>query len=471
MPDRIAKGIYFMSVLLINPPRVIYRKHNIWRNVSGVMPPLGLAWIAGFLEHHGHEVKILDAQAELMSLDDIDQWIQSHDPFRTVGITATTPLVSHALMIAATVKRRYSGTRVVMGGVHATVLPEEVLSNRSVDMVVRGEGEQTFLDIVDEKTIDSILGVSWKLDGQIIHNGERPLIRQLDSLPFPSYHLLPMDKYRPALGAAKRLPAISVMATRGCPGKCSFCYRIFGNTFRCRSGSRVAEEIFMLQEKYGIKEVCFYDDTFPTVKKEVISFCEEIANRKLDLTWSCFSRIDTFDYNIFSLMKQTGCHQVMFGVESCDPTVLSMIDKKMNVEKVRWVVNSCKAIGLEVRLAFMLGNPGETEESMEENIRFAISLSPDIVVFNMATPFPGTKMFDWAESNGCLRTKNWSHYDLSIPVMELPTVPSSRVLHYYRTAHRRFYLRPKYVVDRILKIRSLQDVSYALNGIRMIIGT
>ena len=175
---------------------------------------------------------------------------------------------------------------------------------------------------------ESIDGISYRRDGQVVHNPERELIRDLDSLPLPAYHLLPMHRYRPAAGAAKRTPAISVLATRGCPGRCTFCYRIFGPRLRYRSGRKVAEEVRFLQQEYGIREVCFYDDTFTAARREVKAFCQAIQEMQLDLTWSCFSRIDTYDEETFRQMKQAGCHQVMVGVESGNPTILENIHKQ-----------------------------------------------------------------------------------------------------------------------------------------------
>jgi radical SAM superfamily enzyme YgiQ (UPF0313 family) len=225
-----------MRILLINPPWVVDRTRNVWRNVASVMPPLGLAWLAAVLEEAGHSVRILDAHAERLFIDQIPQ--------------------------------------MVLGGVHPTVLPDEVLAESAVDVVVRGEGEVTITELAGGKPMEGMYGISYRREGKILHNGERKLIPKLDDLPLPAYHLLPMSRYRPAAGAAKRIPATSILATRGCPGRCTFCYRQFGAALRVRSGARVAEEVFLLQDRYGIREVCFYDDTFTSSKREVKAFCQ-----------------------------------------------------------------------------------------------------------------------------------------------------------------------------------------------------
>jgi len=283
-----------VRILLLNPPWVIRNRKNVWRNVASIMPPLGVAWLAAVLEQDGHEVKVLDAHAERLDVEAVTPWIRARGPFELLGITATTPLIGNALEIARRLKQMWPHACVVLGGVHPTVLPVEVLGEPAVDLVVRGEGENTLREIAAEKPWETIQGISYRRQGQVVHNPDRELIRDLDSLPLPAYHLLPMDKYRPAAGAAKRTPATSVLATRGCPGRCTFCYRIFGDRLRFRSGAKVAEEVKLLQERYGIREICFYDDTFTAVKREVRAFCQAVVDGKMDLTWSCFTRIDAF---------------------------------------------------------------------------------------------------------------------------------------------------------------------------------
>jgi radical SAM superfamily enzyme YgiQ (UPF0313 family) len=232
----------------------------------------------------------------------------------------------------------------------------------------------------------------------------------------------------------------------------------------------VAEEARLLHDRYGIREICFYDDTFTAVHREVRAFCLALLEMKLGLSWNCFGRIDTFDEELFRLMKASGCHSVMFGVEARNPEILNNIGKNLDPLKVESVVRSAQKLGLEVRLTFMLGNPGETVETMEETIKFAIHLEPDLAQFNITTPYPGTEMFAWAEKNNCLRTKNWEEYDLSHPVLNLPTVKSEEVLRYYQQSHRRFYLRPRFVCKRLGRIRSLEDVGALLRGARGVLG-
>jgi len=458
-----------MRILLINPPWV-KRKGNIWHDVASVMPPLGLAWIGAFLEREGHVVQILDAHAERLVPDVIGQRVREAEPFEIVGLTCTTSLYSAAMETARVVRAAAPKAKIVLGGVHPTVLPEETLAEPAVDWVVRGEGELTLSELASGRPAEEVAGVSYRIGGVVRHNPDRPLIADLDSLPMPAYHLLPMHLYHPAVGAYRRLPAVSMLATRGCPGRCTFCYRIFGNKLRVRSGRKLAEEVQYLQDKYGIREICFYDDTFTAARKEVAAFCQGLEDLKVDLTWSCFARTDTVNEEILLQMKRAGCHQIMYGVESGNPEILKNIQKRVDMQGVARAIRLTKKAGIVVRAAFMLGNPGETYTTMQQTLDWAIQLNPDLALFNITTPYPGTEMFEWARRNGYLRTTDWEEYDLAHMVMDLPTVESQTVEAFYKKAHRRFYLRPAYLVRRLASIRTLADLTQAILGLKTIIG-
>jgi radical SAM superfamily enzyme YgiQ (UPF0313 family) len=456
-----------MRILLINPPWV-RQKDNIWNNVASIMPPLGLAWIAAVLEQDGHHVRILDAHAERLDLERISSRLGSLGDFDLIGITATTALIVNALQIARITKVKYPRAHIVLGGVHPTVLPDEVLREPAVDIVVRGEGENTMRDLAAGKPIDQVQGISYRGRYAIRHAPDRPLIRDLDALPFPAYHLLPMNKYHPAPGASKRHPTISMLATRGCPGRCTFCYRIFGPRLRVRSGLKIAEEVKYLHENFGIREICFYDDTFTVAKRQVYAFCRAIEAMGIDLAWVCFSRVDTVDEALLRCMKKAGCHQILYGVESASPEILRNIGKRTDLERIEKNIQLTKKVGIDVRISLMLGNPGETEQTMRETLQYAIRLDPDVAMFNITTPFPGTDMFHWAEQNGYLITKNWEEYDLAHPVMDLPTVSAKKIQEFYRRAYRKFFLRPSYLIRRVSHITnpaSFMDACRALGAI------
>lgn len=460
-----------MKVLLIDPPWIIEDEKNLWKNIGSCFPSLGLAYIASFLEREKIEVRILDCTAEKISVNKVEEKLASFSKPDFVGITATTPLFPNGLMIARIIRKIFPRAKIVFGGVHPSVLPDEVLGFSEVDFVVRGEGEITVKELVSGKMPNEILGLSWKKDGKIIHNPPRPLIKTLDDIPMPAYHLLPMSKYHPAIGAYKRLPAMSIFASRGCPGRCTFCYRIFYGKTRCRSAKSIIEEIKILQSNYGIKEIAFYDDTFTMCKKTVLEFCEMIIDKNIDITWSCFTRADRIDAYLLKSMKKAGCHLILFGVESADETILKNINKRLSLEKVRQVVKDCRDIGIETRASYMIGNPGETKETIKKTIDFSIALDTDEVQFNITTAYPGTELFEWADKNGYLTTKDWSLYNMSFSNIALPTVSPDLLRKYYRVAHIRFYMRPKIVLRRLFKIRNIPQLTQEIKGFFAILKT
>ncbi|MDO8733633.1 MAG: radical SAM protein [Elusimicrobiota bacterium] len=462
-----------MKVLLINPPWIT--KGGIWQNVASCMPPFGLASIAAYLEKSDVSVEIIDADALKLTYEEIARLLLTYSKRQKsipeyVGITASTPTISSALIVSKTAKDIFPNAKIILGGVHPSVMAEDVLKEESVDFIVRGEGEETFREFITGVDRKKITGLSYKEDKIIIHNPARAVISDINTLPFPAYHLLPMEKYFPARGSYKKLPAVGMMTTRGCPGRCTFCLGSYlGQQVRNRSSEKIFEEMFLLQDKYGIKEISFYDDVFTTKKENVKNLCKKIINEKMNISWSCFARVDFVDEELLRAMKDAGCHQIMYGIESGDEQILKNIHKKISLEKVKEIVNITKKIGLDVRAAFMLGNPGETKETMQKTIDYAINLAPDVAIFNITTPYPGSEMFRWAKESGILLTENWDEYDLSQPLMNLPTVSAKEIKEYYNLAYKKFYWRWKYLLKRIFKIRNLSDIKVGFSTLLVVL--
>jgi len=453
-----------MRVLLINPPKHEMHKENIWKKIDTCLPSLGLAYIAAYIEKDGAEVKILDLVVENFSYDNFTKYLKEFNP-DFVGITASTVTIIGALSIAKISKEACPNAKIVLGGAHPTAMPEELLKESFVDFVVRGEGEVTFAELI--KSYDNpekILGISYKdKNGKIVNNDPRPFIEDLDSLPFPAWHLLPMGKYKPSLGNYKRLPAMSMICGRGCPGVCTYCFsKPFGKKIRFRSAKNIIEEMKLLIKNYGIKEISFYDENITTNRQLVQEMCKIIIDEKIDITWACQSRVDTIDEETLKLMKKAGCHQIGFGIESADTEILKNIKKSIPLEKSIDAVKMTQKAGINARANFMFGSPGETEETMEKTIQFAMKINPDFVVFNITTPLPGTEMFDWAKENGYLTTTDWHDYDFSRHIMKLPTIDSKKVEEFYNKSYRRFYFRPKFMIRHLFKTRSFSDITINL---------
>ncbi len=452
------------KVLLINPPWVIGEDKNLWKEVASCWPSLGLAYIASVLEEAEHEVFYLDCSAEHYTVSDTIEALKKYTDLDFIGFTATTPLINNALAIAKEAKVIFPNAKTIFGGVHPSVMTDEVITNSAVDFVVVDEGEYTFRDLVNNKPLNEILGLCYKQEGKIIKNPLRPLIHDLDQIPPPAYHLLPMDKYYPAIGSYKRLPAMILFATRGCPGRCTFCYRTFRGMVRKRSARNIINEIKILQKDYGIREVAFYDDTFTLFKNVIQDFCNIVIEEKMDLKWSCFTRVDHINKELLKLMKRAGCHLILFGVESGDEEMLKRINKKISLEQVQEIVDDCRKIGIETRASFMFGNQEETEETIKKTIDFAIKLDPDEAQFNIATAYPGTELFDWAKEKGYIKSFNWDDYSMSNVVLEIPGLPPEKLQYYYELAHRKFYFRPKIIIRRLMHVRSWAQFKQEIKG-------
>ena len=345
----------------------------------------------------------------------------------------------------------------VFGGVHPEAMPAETLCNSAVDIVVRGDGEETFLSILQGEPLDAIRGISYRRDATVVHNPASTVEMNLDKYPFPAYHLVPMDKYYPAIGAYKRLPAINMLMTRGCPGKCTFCNSAM-TTLRTRSAESVVEEIEYLSETYGVREIQFYDDTFTVLKKNVMRFCELMAAKNLNVSWAAFVRADCFNEEMARAMKKGGCHQILIGVESGSDIILRNIRKPIDREKTAEAIKIARAAGLESRASFIFGSMGETVETMQETLEFSMQLDPDIAQYNVCTPYPGTQMYRWAKENGHLVSEEWGDFELSTFMMNLPTCTDQDVYRYYKNAHKQFYMRPKMILRRLRKVSRLSHI-------------
>jgi len=453
------------KVLLIIPPWVVGEDKNLFNDVVASWPSLGLAYIAAVLERAGHSVSYLDYSAERYTVGDTVSVLGRYsEKFDFIGLTATTPTINNALAIASRAKEIFPEAKIIIGGVHASVLPDEVMASPVVDFVAIGEGEETMLELVSGQEASTILGLCYKEDGRIIKNDLRPLIPDLDSIPLPAYHLLPMDKYHPSVGFYKRLPAMLLMATRGCPGQCTFCHNTFRGRIRKRPAKKVIEEIKILQRDYKIKEIAFYDDTFTLFRDVVKEFCDIVEAEKIDITWSCFTRVDRIDEDLLRSMKRAGCHSILFGVESADEQILQNITKGISLDRVVAAVKLARRVGLETRASFMIGNQGETEETIKKTIDFAVRLDPDEMQLNITTAYPGTELFSWARERGYLKSLDWNDYVTSNVVFELPGLDKTKLQFYYELAYRKFYFRPKIILRRLSHIRTLTQLAQEVRG-------
>lgn len=445
-----------MNFVFINPPRII-KSNNIWNIINSENPPLGLALLASIWDHLGHTSQIIDAAALRLSVPEIVARINPHTDY--VGITATTPEISSAVAIAQNVRKKLSKTKIILGGAHPTVFHRELVEDNVCDMVVRHEGEIPMTELASGTSLNLIPNLTWRnSENEVVINADAAEYADLDRLPFPAYHKLPMHLYHSAPGAAKKNPSIGMVTSRGCPGKCTFCFsEMFGSRTRFMSPARIIQHIEFLQNNYGIREISFYDDTFTASNKNVDELCNLILDKKISLSWSCFARVDTVHPDLLLLMKKAGCHQIMYGFETTDENILKNINKRIQLDQFRKALTWTRSAGINVRGAFMLGNPGETETSMKRTIDFAKREDIQFAVFNITTPYPGTSMYkDFLQKQSLLH-QNWDFYNLAQPILKLDSVSDDKVIQWYYQSYRDFYLRPSFIFSHILGIRSFAE--------------
>lgn len=431
------------SIALVNPP--IYE--GSYRHQPYI--PIGLAYLAAVLERAGHNVNVLDCAALPMSFQQFKTRIASLKP-DIVGITAMTPTVGSALKVASLVKETLPNTLVVLGGVHPTFMDEEILREVAhVDVVVRGEGEQTIVDLVSafEKRngFKEVLGVTYREWDSVFRNPERPYIENLDSLPRPGFKHFPLEKYR--IYGRKILPVVS---SRGCPFQCAFCVtsRVFGRKVRMRSPINVVDEIEWLKKEHGADAVTFYDDTFTFSKERVERICEEIVNRDLSIPWDCQTRADCISPELLRKMRDAGCEAITLGVESASPNTLKAIGKGTSPEQNEKAVKMIKEAGISVIVSVIIGYPGETMKDVNRTLEYVKRLKPDDAYLCIATPYPGTELYRLVKEKGWEMLDDWSRYDTLTPIFENPATPPDQLLEARKKFYDAFY-SPIYIFRQL----------------------
>ena len=455
-----------MRISLLNPPYSLDDYFGGLSETGSMQQPLGIAYLSAYLKSKGEEVQLIDAAAMKYDLDRLIQEISRFHP-DIVGISTTTPGYLRAEKLAARVKAEL-GLPIVIGGPHVTSLSQNTLSRPVFDYGVVGEGEVTTLELL--RTIETggdlseVRGIAYKSEGEVRVTGRREYIADLDSLPFPDRDSLPpLSAYHPSPSSYRRLPLGTMVTSRGCPHHCVFCDRsVFGNLYRARSATNIVDEMEVLVERHHAREIRFWDDTFNLLPKRVLEVCKEILSRKLDVEWSCVARVSNMNRELLRAMRSAGCWQVDYGVETGDPEVLKNIHKGITMDLVRKTVDLSRSAGLRVRAFFMLGLPGETEGSMRRTIDFAKSLDLDVAVFHITTPLPGTELFRDAKARGELAEEvTWDKY-LMFSAEDLPYVPKGvsrdMMKEYHRKAYREFYLRPRFMLKQVARIRTKEDL-------------
>jgi len=434
-----------INAVLVNPPLLKERyRHQPYL-------PIGLAYLASVLEEDNHQVTVIDCPTLDIDHSKLKSKLEELEP-DLVGITAMTPTIGSALICAEKAKEACQKSLVILGGPHATFMDKEILSETpNVDIVVRGEGEQTIREIAHalegKMKMREIRGISIRKNREIFQTPDRKPIENLESLPHPSYKHFPLEKYR--VFGRKIMPIIT---SRGCPFQCSFCVtsRLFGKSVRMRSSNHVVNELEWLKAEFGAEAYSFFDDTFTFDIDRARKICEEMKRRKIDLPWDCQTRADRISRELLASMKKANCEVITIGVESASSTVLKSIGKRVSPEQNRKAIEMIKEAGISVVVSLIIGYPGETLEDIRHTLDFVYKAKPDDVYVCIATPYPGTKLYNLIKEKGWKMSPDWSQYDTLNPVFENPLIPGEKLLEIREKFYHKFY-SPLYVLRQMFK--------------------
>lgn len=453
------------DVLLINPS-MDFSKFGAYARLLEPMPCIGLAYIAGVLEREGLNVEVVDDFVLRKGKGFLLSMIEEKKP-GIVGISCLTPSAPVCFEIARGIRALLPETRIIMGNIHAGIFALEILKKGLADAVVHGEGEEVVKKVVpaliDGKPPEGIEGVSWRKNGEVYLSSKVCLVEDLNSLPFPAWHLFPYRKYGLLPFADIKKPILTVLGSRGCPYNCSFCsLKYFGRRYRKRDVSNVVDEIEYLIDRFGIKQFGFVDPIFPLDREHCVEFCREMIKRGVNrrVVWTTETRPDMIDRELALLMKEAGLRRIIFGLESGVQELLRNVKKDYNIEKAKEAVRACREAGLETIGLFMIGLPGEKRELTLKTIEFAKKLDLDFAKFAITVPFPGSELYENLVREGKLKRDDWENFTTFNPdPHKLVFVPdgmtAEELLYLQRFASRSFYMRPRMILRQLFRIRTV----------------
>jgi radical SAM superfamily enzyme YgiQ (UPF0313 family) len=445
-----------MNITLVNPPRL---KGLTRRPSRTAEPHLGLAYVAAALRADGVNVRLLDAEAEGLDAETAARKALDGDPL-FIGFTAPTALIKSAATVAEQVKRLNPEVVTVIGGYHATVLPEATLEEfAQFDVAVYGEGEQTAVELARalerKDSLRNVAGIVCRENGRVVKTPERQRAPDLDRLAKPAWELFDLDRYHAHYRSDNSVRELPVNTGRGCPGRCTMCARVSGGRVRRRSPENILEEIVRDVEQFNAGAIVFMDETFAADRDATERLCRGMIERGLEkrIYWLCQTRVDSVDAELLSLMGRAGCRHISYGVEAADPEVLAGIGKPMDPARVHEAVKNAQAAGILVDNFFILGLPGENPSTIKKTIDLAVSLDSDFANFFILVPYPGTKVYEMAkQGQGGLHllSKDWDMYGIQMGrALELDGLSRSKMENLQFRAYLRFYLRPKRIMNML----------------------
>ena len=432
--------------------------------------PLGTLYVAAAMQQAGHEVRFFNGA--FMDHDEIMSQVKEYCP-ELVGLYSTAFGWNKAKKTAADIKQNLDRVFVLVGGPYPVALQEKCLEDcQEMDAVVTGEGEVTVVEMLagleSGSGLDGVEGVAFRSGEEIRKNPPRPLITDLDALPFPARELLgEAGKYIPPPATYKRRPVAVIMTARGCNRKCLYCFQIDKyrkSGIRYRSVENVMAEVELVLSQ-GYREVKFIDDTLAADYNRAMTIAREIKKRGLDFTWFASAVVNQVDKPLLQAFKDAGCWAILFGAESGVQKDLNTIRKGITPAQTRKAVKAAKEVGITVYTPFLFGIPGQTYEDGLKSIEFAMELDPDIANFHAITPFPGTELYDNIEKYGTM-SEDLSDYTYQGAAFTPYTMTREEITELRQLALKKFYSRPKFLWRRLLALRSMSDLAAAWEGIQ-----
>ncbi len=448
-----------IDILLINPSQ----ERIYGRGVLPPYPPLSLLYLGAVLMQKGYRVEVVDLAVDFAHESRLLSYIKKIRP-RVVGFTSVTPAFKSGLHIARQIKEIHDSF-ILFGGPHVSATAEDAIRESCIDGIALGEAERSLLDFMEsfsEGKTGAIDGMLIKQRGTVFRGGKRPFIEQLDELPFPAWSLLRNpDRYSPP--DALQTPVATILTSRGCPYKCTFCFapKIWGNRIRRRSIENVIAEIEYLTGEFGIREIHIADDDFSHDRDWTLRFLKRVKGSFGNLRFYFMNglRIDNIDEEILKGLREARFINVGFGIESGCQRILNRIKKGLTIRTITEKMHMAKAMGFKTWGFFILGLPDETPETINKTIDFSLSLDPDFAKYLFCVPYPGTEVYEEYRSKEYLLTDDYDRYGIySEPVFKLPSVSNILIKRALMRAYLKFYLRPYKIVRIFLKVRSLTEL-------------
>jgi radical SAM superfamily enzyme YgiQ (UPF0313 family) len=459
------------------------QREFVMNAVRPQMPPFGIAYVAACLAQIGVKSILHDDNLRAFSDDQLrDLFARYKGDLQAVGLTSISTTLRQLSRVSRIAKEVLPDVPIIVGGPHARLLPEDIISVPEIDVVFTSEAELSIVQYAKGIDVASIGGLMFKSGDNIVRSTPEPhVVHNLDEIPFPAYDLFNIAEYNATKGLAKRSPSSYIITSRGCPYDCRFCSSkalnpLTGKRIRYRSAENVVNEIEWVVKAHGVRELSFSDDMFTGNSKHLMGICEGLIKRRLDLLWVCMTHVQNVNVEKLRAMKAAGCHQLCFGVESGDPHIQKVINKNLDLNVVRNAVAMAQKVGLDVRCSFMFGNEGETPQTMQRTIDFAKSLKTEFASFNIATPYPGTHLRRWALEHGYLTNPDYEALDSTTYTIVTPDLPPGMVEAYCSKAFRSFYYSPHYMLRRLKKMRDVEELkrvaksaAYAMKAVPIVV--